>query len=53
MSPALLLFAAAMFGGEPAAAPAAAKANPRVAFETSLGRFVLELDAAKAPKSAT
>jgi cyclophilin family peptidyl-prolyl cis-trans isomerase len=51
MSPALLLFAAAMFGGEPAAAPAAAKANPRVAFETSLGRFVLELDAAKAPKS--
>jgi cyclophilin family peptidyl-prolyl cis-trans isomerase len=53
MSPVLLLFAAAMFGadaGAPAAKPAA-PAAPRVAFETSLGRFVLELDAAKAPKT--
>jgi len=55
MSPALLLFAAAMFGadaGTPAATPATAKPAPRVAFETTLGRFVIELDAAKAPKSA-
>lgn len=59
MSPALLLFAAAMFGaepGQPAAAPAPAPvpakaAAPRVAFDTSLGRFVAELDATKAPKS--
>jgi cyclophilin family peptidyl-prolyl cis-trans isomerase len=60
MSPALLLFAAAMFGADakapaPAATsnPAPAKSSaPRVAFETSAGRFVIELDPAKAPKSA-
>jgi cyclophilin family peptidyl-prolyl cis-trans isomerase len=54
MSPALLLFAAAMFGadaGTPAPAPAAAKPAPRVAFETTHGRFVVELDAVKAPKT--
>jgi peptidyl-prolyl cis-trans isomerase B (cyclophilin B) len=59
MSPALLLFAAAMFGAEPgtpapnpANTPAPAKSSaPRVAFETTLGRFVIELDPVKAPKS--
>ena len=54
MSPVLLLFAAAMFGadaGAPAAQPATAPTAPRVAFDTTHGRFVLELDAAKAPKT--
>ena len=59
MSPALLLFAAAMFGADakapnpaPASDPAPAKSSaPRVAFDTSLGRFVVELDPAKAPKT--
>jgi cyclophilin family peptidyl-prolyl cis-trans isomerase len=58
MSPAILLFAAALFGSDtpppavPAATPAPAKsANPRVALETSLGKVVVELDPAKAPKS--
>ncbi len=62
MSPAILLFAAALLGSDtpPSAAapadkpatPAPAKAgNPRVALETSLGKIVLELDPAKAPKT--
>jgi len=63
MSPAILLFAAALFGSDspsPAAAPAATpapapvptkSANPRVAFETSLGKVVIELDPVKAPKT--
>ena len=58
MSPAILLFAAALFGSDspaPAAqgaTPEPAKSgNPRVAFETSLGRVVIELDPAKAPKT--
>ncbi len=34
-----------------AAAAVAKDANPRVAFETSMGRFVIELEADKAPKS--
>jgi cyclophilin family peptidyl-prolyl cis-trans isomerase len=58
MSPAILLFAAALFGSDtppPAAqptAPAAAKStNPRVSFETSMGKFIVELDPAKAPKT--
>jgi peptidyl-prolyl cis-trans isomerase B (cyclophilin B) len=58
MSPAILLFAAALLGSDsPAptpqpATPAPAKAgNPRVAIETSLGRIVVELDPEKAPKS--
>lgn len=60
MSPVMLLLTAALFGGDPATpaaapgdSPAPAKsAAPRVAFETSLGRFVVEVDSAKAPKSA-
>lgn len=61
MSPAILLFAAALLGSDaPAptpkavtpASPAPAKsANPRVALETSLGKVVIELDPAKAPKT--
>ncbi|MEO8275191.1 MAG: peptidylprolyl isomerase [Thermoanaerobaculia bacterium] len=58
MSPAILLFAAALLGSDtpPGAAPATSPAvpksgNPRVAFETSLGRFVIELDSEKAPKT--
>ncbi|MEO7795380.1 MAG: peptidylprolyl isomerase [Thermoanaerobaculia bacterium] len=59
MSPAILLFAAALFGSDsPAPAPAQAAtpapakaANPRVALETSLGRMVIELDPAMAPKT--
>lgn len=61
MSPAILLFAAALLGSDsPAptpqaaapATPAPAKAgNPRVALETSLGKIVVELDPEKAPKS--
>ncbi len=52
MSPVLVLFAAALFAADPAS-PADAKPSgtPRVALETSQGRIVLELDAAKAPKS--
>lgn len=55
MSPALLLFAAAMFGADPGAAATPATApskSPRVAFDTTHGRFVIELDTVKAPKSA-
>ncbi len=62
MSPAILLFAAALMGADspvptpqtssPAPAPAPTKsANPRVAIETSLGKIVIELDPEKAPKS--
>jgi len=59
MSPALLLFAAAMFGADakapnpaPASTPTPAKSSaPRVAFETTAGRFVVELDPVKAPKT--
>ncbi len=56
MSPAILLFAAALLGSDSpapkAADPAPAKAgNPRVAFETTLGKFVIELDPEKAPKT--
>ncbi len=58
MSPAILLFAAALLGSDspqPAAAPATPApvkaANPRVALETSLGRIVVELDPAKAPRT--
>ncbi|MEO8198535.1 MAG: peptidylprolyl isomerase [Thermoanaerobaculia bacterium] len=61
MSPAILLFAAALLGSDspaptpqPAtpANPAPAKAaNPRVAFETTLGKIVIELDPEKAPKT--
>ena len=62
MSPAILLFAAALLGSDspaptpqaaaPAVDPAPTKAaNPRVALETSLGKVVIELDPAKAPKS--
>ena len=50
MSPALLLFAA-LFAAEPPAATPPAKANPQVELETSLGKIVLELYPAKAPKS--
>ena len=61
MSPAILLFAAALLGSDspaptpqPAtpANPAPAKAaNPRVALDTTFGRVVIELDPEKAPKS--
>jgi len=61
MSPAILLFAAALLGSDsPAptpqaaapATPAPAKAgNPRVELETSLGKIVIELDPEKAPKT--
>lgn len=65
MSPAILLFAAALLGSDsqaptpaavtpttPAPAPVPMKsASPRVAFDTSLGRFVIELDPVKAPKT--
>lgn len=58
MSPAILLFAAALLGSDSpaptpqAAAPTPAKAgNPRVELETSLGKIVIELDTEKAPKT--
>ena len=58
MSPAILLFAAALLGSDspqPAAAPAnpapAKAANPRVELDTTLGKIVIELDPAKAPKT--
>jgi peptidyl-prolyl cis-trans isomerase B (cyclophilin B) len=50
MSPAALLFAAAVLAGDSGAAAPAAKA-PRVALDTTKGRIVLELDAAHAPKT--
>jgi peptidyl-prolyl cis-trans isomerase B (cyclophilin B) len=49
MSPAVLLFAAAAFAGNSGSQPA--PPAPRVALETSKGRIVLELDAARAPKT--
>ena len=58
MSPAILLFAAALLGSDspqPAAAPAtpapAKAANPRVELDTTLGKIVIELDPEKAPKT--
>ncbi len=45
-----LVLAASAASAAPAPAPAPAK-NPRVALETSKGKIVIELDAAKAPKS--
>ena len=61
MSPAILLFAAALLGSDspavqpataPAPAPAPTKsANPRVELDTTLGKIVLELDSEKAPKT--
>ncbi len=51
MSPVTLLLAATLLSGEPSAEPAKVPANPKVVLETSLGRIVLELDAAKAPKT--
>ena len=49
MTPVLLLAAALLAPGDPAAKSPAAP--PRVALDTSLGRIVLELDPVKAPKS--
>jgi peptidyl-prolyl cis-trans isomerase A (cyclophilin A) len=46
---ALLCVGAAAWGQGRAAAP---EAQPRLAFETSLGRIVIELDAARAPVTA-
>ncbi len=52
MSPVALLFAAAVVAGDPASGSATeAPKPPRVALETSKGKIVLELDAARAPKS--
>ena len=52
MSPMAVLLAAALFSSDGASgADKAAASNPRVVFETSLGKFVLELDAKKAPVS--
>lgn len=51
MSPVTLLLAATLLSGEPAKEPATPPAHPRVALDTSMGRIVLELDAAKAPKT--
>ena len=50
----MLVLAAALSASpasEPAKPAAAATANPRVALETNKGKIVLELDAAKAPKT--
>ncbi|MCZ7652566.1 MAG: peptidylprolyl isomerase [Thermoanaerobaculia bacterium] len=49
MSPVLLLAAALLLNDTPVAEPAATA--PKVRFETSKGAFVLQLDAAKAPKT--
>ena len=50
MSPMAVLLAAALFTSDGASADKApAAANPRVVFETSLGKFTLELDQKKAP----
>lgn len=55
MSPVTLLLAATLLSGEPTGEPAKASeppaGPPRVALETSMGRIVLELDRAKAPKT--
>ncbi|GMU64711.1 MAG: peptidyl-prolyl cis-trans isomerase [Acidobacteriota bacterium] len=50
MSPVALLFVAAV-AGSGGSGEAGTPASPRVAFETSKGRIVLELDAARAPKT--
>ena len=51
----MMLVLAAALSASPASEPAkpatAATANPRVALETNKGKIVLELDAAKAPKT--
>jgi peptidyl-prolyl cis-trans isomerase A (cyclophilin A) len=50
MSPMAVLLAAALFSSDGASAGKAPAAdNPKVVFETSLGKFVLELDRKKAP----
>jgi cyclophilin family peptidyl-prolyl cis-trans isomerase len=55
MSPVTLLLAATLLSGEPAGEPGKAPSQPagapRVALETSMGRIVIELDRAKAPKT--
>ena len=52
MSPVAILFAAAVVASDSGAGAAApAGKSQRVALETSKGRIVLELDAAKAPKT--
>ena len=51
MCPVAILFAAAVVASDSGAAAAPAGKSPRVALETSKGRIVIELDAAKAPKS--
>jgi peptidyl-prolyl cis-trans isomerase B (cyclophilin B) len=53
MSPMVVLLAAALFSADsPASGAKTDKPSPpRVALETSLGKIVIELDAAKAPKS--
>ena len=50
MSPVALLFVAAV-AGSGGSGEAGTPASPRVALETSKGRIVLELDAARAPKT--
>jgi cyclophilin family peptidyl-prolyl cis-trans isomerase len=50
MSPVALLFVAAVAGSS-GSGEAGTPASPRVALETSKGRIVLELDAARAPKT--
>lgn len=51
MSPVALLFAAAVVASDSGPAAAPAPKPPRVALETSKGALVLELDAARAPKT--
>ncbi len=53
MSPMVVLLAAALFSADSPAAGAKTDKpeHPKVALETSLGRIVIELEAAKAPKS--
>jgi cyclophilin family peptidyl-prolyl cis-trans isomerase len=51
MSPVALLFVAAVSAGSSGSGEATAPSAPRVALDTSKGRIVLELDAARAPKT--
>lgn len=51
MSPVALLFVAAVSAGSSGSGEAAAPSAPRVALDTSKGRIVLELDAARAPQT--
>lgn len=51
MSPVALLFVAAVSAGSSGTGDAAAPSTPRVALDTSKGRIVLELDAARAPQT--